>query len=706
MDDNLIGQQWGNYRLKQLLGRGGFAEVYLGEHVRLHITAAVKLLHTHLSDEGAAAFQHEAQVIADLAHPHIVRVLDFDVQKGRPFLVLDYAPGGSLKRLHPRGSRVPSVQIVEYVRQLADALSYAHEQKLIHRDIKPENMLVGRLKEVLLTDFGIVAIAHSTSSMSTQASMGTLPYMAPEQIQGKPRPQSDQYALAVTVYQWLSGTQPFQGSSVEIIAQHLGVPAPSLHIKVPEISQEVDQVVLKALAKAPQERFATVQDFAVALEQAVMASLRHPTISPVPQYASASQHPSPTDTTIVAPPTNQKKPAPDDTTVRDSSSSPHPPASPAAFQKSTTTPTSAPLQVQPRLQAAPIVSRREVVTGLVIGGVSLGSAALLGYLSGSNPPNTTSTQNDVKYSYTLNTGDTFREAAYWLAWSPNGKYLAAMDSLKVRVWTPLDGKIVTTYTVQADGILDMAWSPDSQRIAVAGGRMGVGGQKVFVWNATSGKNILTYQGRTDFGTLSWSADGQYIATGEADGQVHIWNATDGKISHSFSWSDLKPDPKLPVAPSSMRWSPNGKYIAVSGGANLHSVEIFQATNGKKVAEADLAGAAGWRAALAWSSDSAYIAAIDGTHPLVQIWQANTGNSVMIYRGHTGSIINLAWSPDGAYVASVSDGTVNPGVHVWSTKTGERVKIHRLSDATGLDWSPDGRYIAASNPDRIILWQAP
>jgi serine/threonine protein kinase len=264
---NYIGQQFGNYRLLRLLGQGGFAEVYLGEHLHLKMQAAVKVLHTNLLGKEIEAFQSEAQTLANLRHPHIIRILDFDVQQGIPFLVLDYAPNGSLREKHPRGMPVPQELVVSYVQQVSSALQYAHEQRLIHRDIKPENMLVGNQDEILLGDFGIASVAHSTSSMSTQAAIGTLSYMAPEQIQGKPRSASDQYALAVTVYQWLSGTLPFQGNSSEVIAQHLAVEPPPLRSKAPHVSPAIEKVVMTALAKDPGRRFASVQAFATALAQ-------------------------------------------------------------------------------------------------------------------------------------------------------------------------------------------------------------------------------------------------------------------------------------------------------------------------------------------------------------------------------------------------------------------------------------------------------
>lgn len=296
MTKDLIGQQLGNYRLVSLLGRGGFAEVYLGQHVRLSMQAAIKVLHAHLSDEEIKGFQHEAETIAKLIHPHIVRVLDFDVSNGIPFLVMDYCADGTLRKRHSKGERVPISTVVSYVQQVADALQYAHDQKLIHRDVKPENMLIGQRNTILLSDFGIAATAHSTSSMSTQVPVGTIPYMAPEQIQAQARPASDQYALGIIVYEWLCGARPFEGSYTEIFAKHLMTPPPPLCQKVPDLPPDVEQVVLTALAKEPHQRFATVQAFANALEQAsqqrkqsVSKPSQSNTVPPQPKSPSMSR---------------------------------------------------------------------------------------------------------------------------------------------------------------------------------------------------------------------------------------------------------------------------------------------------------------------------------------------------------------------------------------------------------------------------------
>ena len=267
-----VGQQLGNYRLLRLLGRGGFAEVYLGEHLYLKSQAALKVLHTRLTDEGAQQFVREAQTLARLSHPHIVRILDFAVQEDIPFLVMEYAPGGTLRTRYPRQTHLPLETIVTYVSQVAQALQYAHEHRLIHRDVKPENMLLGSRDDVLLSDFGLAMLAPHTLSASTrpvaEKVVGTSPYLAPEQLRGEAGLASDQYALGVVVYEWLTGTPPFRGSPIEIAMQHLSMPPPSFHQQLPDLPPAIEEVVLRALAKEPALRFASVHAFASALEQA------------------------------------------------------------------------------------------------------------------------------------------------------------------------------------------------------------------------------------------------------------------------------------------------------------------------------------------------------------------------------------------------------------------------------------------------------
>ena len=272
-----IGQQLGHYHLTHLLGKGGFADVYLGRHIHLDTPAAIKVLHTELTSEDVALFRTEARNLARLIHPHIVRLLDFGLEENTPYLVMDYAPNGTLRKQCPRGMKLSLSTIVPYVKQIADALQYAHDERLVHRDIKPENMLLGRNNQILLSDFGIAVVAHGTHSLRTQDAIGTVSYMAPEQLQKKPRPASDQYALGVVVYEWLTGELPFTGAPIEVAMQHLTEEPPSLRHKLPALPAEIEQVVLRALEKDPQKRFESVREFAQTLEQASQGGIA-PTI--------------------------------------------------------------------------------------------------------------------------------------------------------------------------------------------------------------------------------------------------------------------------------------------------------------------------------------------------------------------------------------------------------------------------------------------
>jgi eukaryotic-like serine/threonine-protein kinase len=278
-----VGQQLGNYRLVRLLGHGGFAEVYLGQHVYLETQAAIKVLQTQLAHGDIEQFRIEAKRVAHLEHPRIVRVLDFGVEGTTPFLAMSYAPNGTLRQRHPPGTRLLLPLVVAYVKQVADALQYAHQQKLIHRDVKPENMLVGQNNDILLSDFGI-AVAQTSRSQSTRDMAGTIAYMAPEQIEAHPRPASDQYSLGIVVYEWLSGDRPFRGSFTEIAIKHVMTPPPPLREKLPTLPPGVEQVVMIALAKDPRQRFGSVQAFATALEQASHVSpgeIVSPSLSPI-----------------------------------------------------------------------------------------------------------------------------------------------------------------------------------------------------------------------------------------------------------------------------------------------------------------------------------------------------------------------------------------------------------------------------------------
>ena len=180
---------------------------------------------------------------------------------------MEYAQNGSLRHRYPKGTRLPLDTILSHVTHIGAAIQYAHDHKLVHRDIKPDNMLLDQDDKILLSDFGI-ALLQETSQQSTKDVIGTVAYMAPEQLQGKPCFASDQYALGIMLYEWISGNTPFQGSPTEICTQHLLTQPSSLREQIPALSVEVEHVIFRALAKEPKERFPNIQTFVDALKHA------------------------------------------------------------------------------------------------------------------------------------------------------------------------------------------------------------------------------------------------------------------------------------------------------------------------------------------------------------------------------------------------------------------------------------------------------
>jgi eukaryotic-like serine/threonine-protein kinase len=268
----------GNYWIIELLGRGGFADVYLGEHMSLRTLAAIKVLNDRPTREKRDRFWTEANITANLPHRHIVQVFDFDEESSSPFLVMHYAPHGDLETRHS-GERLPLDTIVSYVKQIAEALDYAHRWGVIHCDVKPSNILLDTHDKVLLSDFG-VAVSTRRYAPIPRIFGGTATYRAPEQYRGRPLPASDQYSLGIMVYEWLSGHPPFLGSSYEIAMRHVHNSPPPLWRTAPSTPHAVQRVVSRALEKDPNERFPSVGSFALALEQAYQEE--EETLTPVP----------------------------------------------------------------------------------------------------------------------------------------------------------------------------------------------------------------------------------------------------------------------------------------------------------------------------------------------------------------------------------------------------------------------------------------
>jgi eukaryotic-like serine/threonine-protein kinase len=285
---SLEGQLLGRYRILRLIGSGGMGEVYLADDPTINRQVAIKVVHTEAADnsgtersKGAARlFQREAKAIAMLDHTYILPLYDYGEQEingvGFAYLVMPYRQEGSLAYwLQQGGAAHLLIQDVEQiVQQAASALQYAHDHQIVHQDIKPSNFLVRTNKDnpqrpdLLLTDFGIAKLSTLTSSVS-QSIRGTPTYMAPEQWEGHPVPATDQYALAVMVYELLTGHPPFRGNPMQMMYAHVNTQPEAPSRRNPRLSPAIDAVILRALAKKPEERFPSIQAFASAFRQAL-----------------------------------------------------------------------------------------------------------------------------------------------------------------------------------------------------------------------------------------------------------------------------------------------------------------------------------------------------------------------------------------------------------------------------------------------------
>ncbi len=682
-----VGHQLGNYHLIQFLGKGGFADVYLGEHIQLKSQAAIKVLHTKLSEKHKTDFLTEAQRLVGLRHSHIVRFFDFGIEGDDPFLVMEYAPNGTLRRRHPEGSRIPLETIISYVKQVANALQYMHEQKLVHRDIKPANILVGADQALLLSDIGIAVPAHREHSLSTQDIVGTPAYMAPEQLQGKPCTASDQYALGIVVYEWLCGERPFKGSPFEIATQHLLTSPPALREKYPMTSLDAERVVMKALSKDPRNRFESVQEFSYALEQATAP----PVGTVICMYSGHTE----SVTSLAWTPDSQYIVSCDEDRVH--------------VWDVTTGGTILTFERGPSY-ASPLMAWSPNGKGIAF-----------------------YTERTVQIWDVVEKRQTFVsteqiESVESLLWSTNGFHVVSLTSdyfEALKIWSPIDNRAVVCKCFHH--ILYPTSSPDGKYIAawsmsfthdyepVTG--------SVVVWDTSTGDEVLEYHCSEEGGEpllLEWSPDSRCLVS--ENGLVfQVWDVTKRQVIAKVEKESVH----------EISWAPNGKYIAYVGG----NVQVLDTTTGGIILAYQ--GHTYWRNNMlhlygafdvVWSPDGKRIASLgyednedneDNEDYTVQIhvWDATTGNNVVIcccqhYAKLRPPEHMAVWSPDSRFIVSAIKDIYERSdciVQVWDASTGNISHTFRehSDQVNALAWAPNGKYIASASDDKTVcVWVAP
>jgi len=272
LTSSLVGRTLGNYKIKEQIGWGGMAAVYLGYQATVDRSVAIKVLPPHpaLDANFTERFQQEARTVARLQHPHILPVFDYGTEDDILYLVMAYVEGGTLQDVMKEGAVTP-VQVAKILREIAHALDYAHRQGVVHRDIKPGNILLDSEGHALLADFGIAKIGGNQADLTGSAVVGTPAYMSPEQAQGMALDgRSDIYSLGVVIFEMLTGEQPFEGETlIQVMMKVIQEPPPDIYNIRADLPPSLTPVMERVLAKKPEERYQTATAFATAFEDVI-----------------------------------------------------------------------------------------------------------------------------------------------------------------------------------------------------------------------------------------------------------------------------------------------------------------------------------------------------------------------------------------------------------------------------------------------------
>ena len=271
--EDLTGRQFGHYQIVAPLGEGGMAAVYKAYQPSMERYVAVKVLPRHMaaSEEFVSRFRREAKLLAQLQHPHILPVFDYGEADSYPYIVMPFVQSGTLAELlHKRPQTLSEIRRIMI--QVGDALSYAHTRGMIHRDIKPSNVLIDERGNCLLTDFGLARMAEASTKITASGTiMGTPAYMSPEQGAGSTIDhRSDIYSLGIIFYEMVTGRVPYTAETpIAVVFKHIQDPLPSARQLNPNLPESVELLLLKALAKNPEDRYQKAEDFVQAIQKAI-----------------------------------------------------------------------------------------------------------------------------------------------------------------------------------------------------------------------------------------------------------------------------------------------------------------------------------------------------------------------------------------------------------------------------------------------------
>ena len=623
------------YRLEAQVGAGGMAVVFRARDERLGRLVALKILAPALTTDSAfrRRFIAESRAAAAADDPNIVPIYEAGEADGVLFIAMRFVRGGDLRRVLDREGALSPGRAAEFISAVASALDTAHAAGLVHRDVKPANILVetrpGRPDHVYLSDFGVSKGAMSSAGLTrTGQFLGTVDYSAPEQIQGRTVDgRADQYALACVAYQLLTGSAPFvRDQEMAVLLAHMSEPPPLLSSRRPDLPGPADQVLARGMAKVPEKRYGSCQEFADALRDALGLPLyasrgsgavpRHPPTEIVTQSGLSDPATVGTETAAGL----ADRPAAE---IIDSASarSAHAADAPAAV-------------------TSPILAERPKAVHTFRGSCAVNSVAF-------SPDRRllaiSANEKSVLIWDVIAAKPHLRlpVRGWAVLFSADGKWLITADTRTAQIWDTATGKQLLSVTHRSSRDHAVALTPDSRWLATSSP-----GHKVRIWSTADGQALTTIS-LDLLPNSSWNADaavglafnpdGHWLATASTDTTARIWDAATGK-------------PILKVAHggavSAVAFSPDGRWLATA--STDTTARIWDAATGKPILKVAHGGAV---SAVAFSPDGRWLATAS-TDTTARIWKMDTGQ-MLAEIPHQKAVRTVAFNPGGDHLATAS-----------------------------------------------------
>mgnify|MGYP001264933902 CR=1 FL=1 len=674
-----IGASIGRYHILEQLGQGGMATVYRAFDTRLDNEVALKILRVDIFGPAvlerlAKRFEREAKLMAGMSHRGIVKVFDYGEYNGAPYLVMELLPGGTLK--DRMGKPFPYAEAARLVAQVAHALNYAHQRKhpILHRDVKPANILINEEGELVLTDFGIAKVLAETEGNTLTGAgvgIGTPEYMAPEQGLGKEVDgRADIYALGVVFYELITGRKPFTADTpMAVILKHVTDPLPRPKEFVPNLPDQVEQVLFKTLAKKPEDRYQSMQEFAAAMEK-LITDTRPAPAKPV-EFQNRPEYPATegAETGEITRDLGER--------AQTASPEPTPPVIARDFSTTDQIPDPGVSTIKENVQSLPDKAPRQAKLwqGLVLAAVLV--MAAIGIIVASKP-----TLGAVPETITpvLPTATASLDTP---TPRPSPEATVTIESPAVPI--PFGAEIMRL----GEGILsEIVYSPDGKTLAAASS---IG---ILFYDANTLEKVRLIETGSWFSSLAFSSDGHRLVLGLWNGAIQLVETDSGALLQTLEGHNSYIN--------SVAFSPNGNKLA--SGSSDGTIRLWDAESGAPLQT--LEGHTDIVTSVVFSPDGSRLAS-SSDDKTIQLWDSESGESLHSLEGRTsyGGFNKIAFSPDGGMLAS---GSSDNTVKLWDSTSGEllfTLKGHKNS-VYGVAFSPDGRFLASGSYDRTIrLWDA-